>query len=174
MWLIMRGGARRSGSGRTTLLSCACVQHRCRPCDPGAARTACREHIGVCPCAIGVGKALRPNRSRKGALEEIGGGFDRFDQQRWTDEYRALAARAEVKWSPGSRALDRNGHLWRTSQLSHASLRHDARADRDCRREKPLAWLPEPESSVPLPNHEGRGVGGSAGQRTVDARHVLR
>src|SRR6516162_1647931 len=31
------GCARRSGSERTTLLSCACVQHRCRPCDPGAA-----------------------------------------------------------------------------------------------------------------------------------------
>jgi acetyl-CoA acetyltransferase len=45
-------------------------------------------------------------------LEGIGGGFDRFDQQRWIDEYRALAARAKVEWSPSparSIAMDTYG-----------------------------------------------------------------
>jgi acetyl-CoA acetyltransferase len=45
-------------------------------------------------------------------LEEIDGGFDRFDQKRWIDEYRALAARAEVDWAPGperSIAMDTYG-----------------------------------------------------------------
>ena len=29
---------------KSAFLSCTCVQHRCRPCDPGAARTACLKH----------------------------------------------------------------------------------------------------------------------------------
>jgi acetyl-CoA acetyltransferase len=50
--------------------------------------------------AIGVEKLYDPSAPGS-VLEEIGGGFDRFDQQRWISEYRALAARAEVEWSPG-------------------------------------------------------------------------
>jgi acetyl-CoA acetyltransferase len=61
--------------------------------------------------AIGVEKLYDPSAPGS-VLEEIGGGFDRFDQQRWISEYRALAARAEVEWSPGperSIAMDTYG-----------------------------------------------------------------
>jgi acetyl-CoA acetyltransferase len=61
--------------------------------------------------AIGVEKLYDPCAPGR-ALEEIGGGFDRFDQQRWLDEYCALAARAGVEWSPGperSIAMDTYG-----------------------------------------------------------------
>jgi acetyl-CoA acetyltransferase len=61
--------------------------------------------------AIGVEKLYDPAVPGR-VLEEIGGGFDRFDQQRWIDEYARLAARAGVEWSPGperSIAMDTYG-----------------------------------------------------------------
>lgn len=61
--------------------------------------------------AIGVEKLYNPTAPEK-VLGEIGGGFDRLDQQRWIDEYAGLAARAGVEWSPGperSIAMDTYG-----------------------------------------------------------------
>jgi acetyl-CoA acetyltransferase len=69
-------------SGQTDLALAICVEKLYDPCAPGK------------------------------VLEEIGGGFDRFDQKRWIDEYRALAARAEVEWAAGperSIAMDTYG-----------------------------------------------------------------
>jgi acetyl-CoA acetyltransferase len=51
--------------------------------------------------AVGVEKLYDPSAPEK-MLEEIGGGFDRFDEKRWIGEYRTLAAHAGVEWSPGS------------------------------------------------------------------------
>jgi acetyl-CoA acetyltransferase len=55
--------------------------------------------------AVGVEKLYDPAAPGR-VLAEIGGGFDRFDEKRWIDEYRALAARAGVVVA-GSGALDR-------------------------------------------------------------------
>lgn len=61
--------------------------------------------------AIGVEKLHNPSAPAK-VLTEIGGGFDRFDVQRWMDEYAAAAACAGVEWRPGpdrSIAMDTYG-----------------------------------------------------------------
>jgi len=54
--------------------------------------------------AMGVEKLYDPAAPEK-VLEEIAGGFDRFDEERWLGEYRDLAARAGTKWAP---ACDRS------------------------------------------------------------------
>jgi acetyl-CoA acetyltransferase len=56
--------------------------------------------------AIGVEKLYDPAVPGR-VLEEIGGGFDRCDQQRWIDEYAGLAARAESNGRPARSARSR-------------------------------------------------------------------
>jgi acetyl-CoA acetyltransferase len=51
--------------------------------------------------AIGVEKLYDPSAPGQ-MLKEIGGGFDRFDQERWLNEYRDLAARSGAVWAPSS------------------------------------------------------------------------
>jgi acetyl-CoA acetyltransferase len=51
--------------------------------------------------AIGVEKLYDPSAPGQ-VLEEIGGGFDRFDQERWRNEYRDLAALSGTVWAPSS------------------------------------------------------------------------
>jgi acetyl-CoA acetyltransferase len=51
--------------------------------------------------AIGVEKLYDPSAPGQ-MLKEIGGGFDRFDQERWLNEYRDLAARSGAAWAPSS------------------------------------------------------------------------
>jgi acetyl-CoA acetyltransferase len=51
--------------------------------------------------AIGVEKLYDPTAPGQ-VLKEIGGGFDRFDQERWLNEYRDVAARSGAMWAPSS------------------------------------------------------------------------
>lgn len=51
--------------------------------------------------AIGVEKLYDPSAPGQ-MLKEIGGGFDRFDQERWLNEYRDVAALSGAKWAPSA------------------------------------------------------------------------
>jgi acetyl-CoA acetyltransferase len=51
--------------------------------------------------AVGVEKLYDPSAPGR-MLKEIGGGFDRFDQERWLNEYRDLAASAGAVWAPSA------------------------------------------------------------------------
>ncbi|WMT73471.1 thiolase family protein [Bradyrhizobium sp. Ash2021] len=61
--------------------------------------------------AVGVEKLYDPSAPGQ-MLKEIGGGFDRFDQERWLNEYRDLAERSGAVWAPSpdrSIAMDTYG-----------------------------------------------------------------
>jgi acetyl-CoA acetyltransferase len=58
---------------------------------------------GQTDLALAVGVEKLYDASAPGQmLKEIGGGFDRFDEERWLNEYRDLAASAGAVWAPAS------------------------------------------------------------------------
>lgn len=61
--------------------------------------------------AVGVEKLFDPNDPAS-ALKEISGGFDKFDEPRWLEEYRLAAESAGAEWNPApdrSIAMDTYG-----------------------------------------------------------------